>query len=136
MKWDETSDHELGWFESQHYNVLCPVGFFFGTPLKAQNMKSLPLKVEIIDKGQLSLNSYFPMPFWHNAHISLHNRSQYPVYINGAEVSVSKIMYPETQTGYFCTAYREGMTAYDCDWLFLETPGTGWFIGAVQTGQN
>jgi len=122
--------------DSQIYNVNAPTGFFFGSPYQATNMKSLPLSVEKQSNGKVKLSCFFPMPFFKNVSIILFNKSPN---IHGSvksKVTIDKKAYPKDQTGYFTTFYHKGITEYGRDWLFYESPGTGWFIGAVQASSH
>ena len=123
MKWD---DHLL-------WDVRAPIGFFFGSAVQAENMSTMPMRTEKLKDGRVRLTSWFPMPFWRRALISLVNRSSRQLGPVKAEISVSPSNFPQVRSGYFTTLFRRGETTYGRDWHFFETPGTGWFVGAVQS---
>jgi len=117
-------------------NVNAPVGFFFGSPYEPVNMKSLPLSVEKQPDGKVKLSCFFPMPFWKDLSVSLINKSQSTMGSVRVRITYDIKAYPEDQTGYFTTFYRNGTTEYGRDWLFYESPGTGWFAGVVQASYH
>jgi len=53
-----------------------------------------------------------------------------------AEIRLASQVFPPDGAGYFTTCFHRGTTTYGRDWLFLESPGTGWFLGAVQSMQG
>ncbi len=118
---------------SRLYNVQAPLGFFFGSPHAVLDLESLPLSIRKTRNGRVRLTCRFVMPYWQNARITLFNKSDRPAGKITARVLTDTTAYPQDETGYFTTVYREGMTVYGNDWIFCETPGTGWFLGAVQS---
>ena len=141
MIWDEASQKEdqapREVFEatnnSRQYQVLAPVGMFFATPDYVLPVQSLPLSVEKSGKDRLKLTCRFVMPYWRNARIILQNRSDASFPNIQAKIAYDTTPYPENKTGYFTTFYHQGVTEYGRDWLFFESPGTGWYLGTVQT---
>lgn len=117
---------------NKFYHVNAPIGFFFGTPYQATNLKTLPLSVEKQSNGKVKLSCFFPMPFWENVSITLLNKSANVHGLITSKVSYDTNVYPKDETGYFTSFYHKGTTEYGRDWLFYESPGTGWFIGVVQ----
>lgn len=131
-------ESELGmrWDGHVWRDVNAPTGFFFGCCDQANDMRSLPLRVERLEGGRVRLSCYFPMPFWREAHIVWRNGSRYPLNFLKAKVYVGKNELPASRGCYFTTLYRSGTTTYGRDWLLYERPGTGWFVGAVQSMQH
>ena len=126
----------MRWDGHTHWDVHTRTGIFFGSAVSAEEMRSLPLTVEIIKNGRVRLSCNFPMPFWEQAEIEWVNRSQHRIAPLHAQVYVSDNPVP-SQTGlYFSTLYREGETTYSRDWLLFEGQGTGWYAGTVQSMQN
>ena len=124
---------EMQWDESTRPDVRAPLGMFFGSAVRPEQMRSLPARVEKLPSGRLRLTSYFRMPFWRNARISLVNRDVLPTSWITARVNLMSNHYPENDTGYFCALYEDGRTTIGRDWLFADAIGTGWFVGVVQT---
>jgi len=126
----------MTWDAHPRMDVRAPIGIFFGSAVRASPMQSLPLKVERTETGRVRLSCYFPMPFWQQAEITLVNRSTYELGPLKAEVAVASNDLKPDRSGYFTTVYREGKTTYGQDWRLFESPGTGWFVGAVQSMHN
>jgi hypothetical protein len=124
---------EMRWEGSDVPDVIAPVGMFFACPMKAEEVRALPLKVEKLGDGRLRLTTYFRMPFWRGAHVRLVNRMAHGTGPVRAETHIAPQAYPEGTAGHFCTQYRSGRTVMGRDWPFFEADGTGWFVGAVQT---
>jgi hypothetical protein len=76
------------------------------------------------------------MPFWQGARIEWRNRSRHQLGLLRAKVAVAPNDLDPARCGYFTTLYRAGETTYGRDWLLYESPGTGWFVGAVQSMQS
>jgi len=126
----------MTWDEHLLRDVSAPVGFFFGSAVRATNMRTLPMRMEKLDEGRVRMTSWFPMPFWSAARVTLINRSSQRLGPLSATISVGAQEYPQDRSGYFTALYRRGQTTYGRDWLFCESPGTGWFVGAVQSMQG
>jgi hypothetical protein len=128
---------EMNWDDSPRPNVLAPVGMFFACPLRPENVRSLPTKVELLPDHRIRLTSYFRMPFWRRGAIVLANRPAPGVAGTTAKVSAEVYLLPqrykEADTGYFSVLYRAGRTEMARDWLILDALGTGRFLGVVQT---
>ncbi|HEY3285023.1 MAG TPA: DUF2961 domain-containing protein [Armatimonadota bacterium] len=124
---------EMRWDDPAAPDVIAPLGMLYACPVRAENVRALPLKVEKLADGQVRLTSYFRMPFWHKASIRLVNRGAQATGPVRAEVTVAPQSYAEGEAGYFSTQYRAGRTVMGRDWPFFEAQGTGWFVGAVQT---
>jgi len=126
MRWD---DHPL-------QDVSAPLGFFFGSAVHPTEMQSLPLRVERLEKDRVRLTARFPMPFWKHATVRLMNLGDRPRGPVRAAIQVSAPAGTRDRGSYFTTCYRKGQTTYGRDWLFFESPGAGWFVGAVQSMQG
>lgn len=126
-------DLQMTWDGSVRPDVLAPVGMFFGSGVRAEDVRSLPTRVEKLENGRVRLTCYFRMPFWQKAHISLVNRHTKAIAPISAEIHIAPNGYEQEKSGYFCALYRDGRTDMGRDWLFCDAIGTGWFVGAVQT---
>jgi len=126
MRWD---GHTLA-------DVRAPTGIFFGCANDARDTAALPTSVEKLDSGRVRLKCYFPMPFWQKAEIVWRNGSRHRLGSLRAKVTVAPNEIAPARGAYFTTLYRAGETTYGRDWLLYESPGTGWFVGAVQSMQN
>jgi hypothetical protein len=124
---------EMQWDESPFRNVIAPVGMFFGSAIRAEEVRSLPTKIEKLPGGRVRMTNTFRMPFWRKGHVMLVNRQDKPSGPVTAEIHLSPQRYKEGETGYFNALYRDGRTDMGRDWLFCEGVGTGWFAGVVQT---
>jgi hypothetical protein len=123
----------MQWDDSLRPDVLAPVGIFFGDAVHAEDVRSLPLKVEKLPGDRIRLVCYFRMPFWRKGQISLLNRSGKVFAPIAAEVHLAPARYAENEAGYFNALYHDGRTEMGRDWLFCEAAGAGRFVGAVQT---
>ena len=121
------------WDGHDRYDVNAPLGYFFGSAVKATPMVSMPLAVQPQEDGRVRLSCTFPMAFSRSARIVLANRSK-------AKLGALDFLYwkpeeapPADRIAYFSTTFREGWTTYGRDWLLAESPGAGWYVGTVQT---
>ena len=126
---------QMKWDSAPRFQVLAPVGIFFGSAVRANEMYSLPLDVEKLADGRVRLRCRFPMAFWENAEITIVNRSQHRLAPIRAEILVDPNPIPRDQGTYFTTMYHEGETVYGHDWLLFEGMGSGWYAGTVQSMQ-
>ncbi len=125
----------MRWDNHKRWDVVAPVGFFFGSAVEADNMSSLPLIVEKLENGRVYLSCYFPMPFWQHAEITLKNESiQYRGPLD-VKIYTSHNSVRQDEGTYFTTLYHKGETVYGHDWLFFEGSGSGWLAGVVQSMQ-
>ena len=119
----------IGWDGEKEPSVDSPVGIFFGAGVAWQDVPSLLIGVD----GEWGY-CYFPMPFWKSARFSLENQSDQVLDQVQFVVTVSKKRYPKGETGFFRTWFhRTPETALGRDYLFLDVPGQGQFVGVVQT---
>ncbi|MFH1999505.1 MAG: DUF2961 domain-containing protein [Planctomycetota bacterium] len=123
----------MTWDEIYPCSVQAPLGFFFGSAVHPTEMHTLPSRIELLDGERVRLTTWFPMPFWQKARIQLINRSAEDMGAVRAEITVDSQKFPHDRAGYFTTCFHKGWTPYGRDWLFFESPGTGWFVGAVQS---
>lgn len=127
---------KMRWDGHQRWDVHSPTGIFFGTAVKADNMRSLPLQVEKLDSGKVYMRCFFPMPFWEKAEIEWTNRNDRKMAPLVSKIFVEKNPFPIEQGTYFTTLYRAGTTTYHQDWILFEGLGSGWYAGTVQSMQN
>lgn len=126
----------MRWDNHKHWDVHARTGIFFGSAVEADEMGSLPLRVEILENGRVRLSCYFPMPFWEQAEVEWINSSQHRLAPFRAQVFVDKNSISPKEGLYFTTQYRDGETTYGRDWPIFEGQGTGWYVGTVQSMQN
>jgi hypothetical protein len=125
----------MKWDSAFRYQVMAPVGIFFGSANRADTMRSLPLEVTPLPDGRARLVCRFPMPYSRSAEINLLNRSHKTF----AEAKISIKIERDTEFDpakdgtYFTTMYNEGETVYAHDWLLYEGAGSGWYAGTVQS---
>ena len=115
------------------WDVEAPLGYVFGSAVKTTAMHSMPLRVEPLTDERVRLTSWFPMPFARSARVVLVNRSEEPLGWLQGFVTTEPCTIPEDRIAHFTTLFREGWTTYGRDWLLQESPGTGWYVGTVQT---
>lgn len=124
------------WDGHSRCDVNAPIGYFFGSAVHAAEVRSLPVRVERVKEHRVRLTFRFPMPFWRSAVIRLVNRAARALGPVSAEFQIDSEVPPEASAGYLTTSFRRGVTPYGRDWLFFERPGTGWFLGVVQSMQG
>ncbi len=125
----------MKWDSPHRYQVLAPIGMFFGTAVRANDMQSLPLDVKKLDDGRVRLSCRFPMAFWRDAEINIVNHSPNTMAAIKADILVGPNPIKREQGTYFTTMYQEGQTVYAHDWLLFEGRGSGWYAGTVQSMQ-
>ncbi len=123
----------LRWDGHVRWDVVAPTGIFFGSPNGANEMRSLPLRVERLAGGRVRLLCWFPMAFWEKAEIEWVNDSPYRFGRVKARVLVDAAEIPRDRGASFTALYHEGTTDYGRDWLLFEGAGTGWLAGVVQS---
>ncbi len=107
-------------------DVEAPVNFFFGAAVRWRDIPSLLVGIH---GGEGHCR--FPMPFWESARIQIQNRGPKPVSGIGHAVAWRAEPYPADRAGHFRTRFQEGPTTRGRDWIFLETPGQGQYVGVV-----
>jgi len=125
----------MKWDSAPRFQVLTPIGIFFGSAVRANEMRSLPLDVEKLDDSRVRLRCRFPMAFWQDAEIAIANRSHKAMAPVKATILVGPNPVPRDEGTYFTTMYQEGETIYGHDWLLFEGSGSGWYAGTVQSMQ-
>ncbi len=125
----------MRWDGHSYWDIFAPVGIFFGCAVEADEMRSLPLRIEKLESGRVRLGCYFPIPFWKKAEIVLINQSDHRLAPLKAEIALGPNGLNQEEGTYFTTLYRHGETTYGRDWLLFEGPGAGWFVGVVQSMQ-
>jgi len=129
----------MRWDSAVRYQVMAPIGIFFGSANRPDTMRSLPVEVTPLPEGRARLVCRFPMPYFRSAEINLLNRSVKsfaPVKITLLIQKVQEQNQPnQAGTGktYFTTMYHAGETIYGHDWLLYEGTGSGWYVGTVQS---
>lgn len=124
MKWDSAS----------RYQVMAPIGIFFGSANRPNKMRSLPLEVTPLPDGRAKLVCRFPMPYTKSAEIDLLNWSTKTFLEAKISLKIDRNTVVENQNKtFFTTLYNEGETIYGHDWLLYEGAGSGWYVGTVQT---
>ncbi len=126
----------MRWDKHLRWDVNAPIGMFFGSAVEADDMRSLPLRVEKLESGRIHLSCYFPMPFWEQAEIELVNLSDQHKGPLKVKIYVSQNQVKRSTGTYLTTLYNEGETIYSHDWLLFEGIGSGWFVGVVQSMKN
>jgi hypothetical protein len=127
---------QMRWDGHTHWDVNAPVGIFFGSAVEANDMRSLPLRVEKLESGRARLTCVFPMPYWSQAEIVWINKSSHQMGSLKSRIFVDRNSLDPERGIYFTALYRAGKTTYGRDWLLFESPGTGWFVGVVQSMKN
>jgi len=125
----------MKWDSAGRYQVMAPIGIFFGSANKSDSMSSLPLEVIPLPDGRARLVCRFPMPYTKAAEINLLNWSTKTFVEAHITLKIdrksSAISNPDMT--YFTTLYNEGETIYGHDWLLFEGAGSGWYVGTVQS---
>jgi hypothetical protein len=117
--------------------VDAPLGEFFGSGLGEYPVKSLFFAMDTADDGWYS--SWWPMPYRHNATVTLVNDSPHPLSGGSVEVTAAQDgrwahdMAPHGSVGYFTAVSRAGEAKDGEDWVFVERAGRGKFVGVSQT---
>jgi hypothetical protein len=129
----------MRWDSAARYQVMAPIGIFFGSANRPDTVRSLPVDVTPLPDGRARLVCRFPMPYFRSAEINLLNRSTKTF----VQAKISLLIQKDQETGkqskfdksktYFTTMYNSGETIYGHDWLLFEGVGSGWYVGTVQT---
>ncbi|MCX6561602.1 MAG: DUF2961 domain-containing protein [Candidatus Aminicenantes bacterium] len=123
----------MRWDGHARWDVQAPPGIFFGSAVRADDMRALPLRVEKRAGGKARLTSYFPMAFWESAEIEWTNASGRTMAPLQARISIGANPIPRAEGTYLTTQYHAGETTYGRDWPLFEGRGTGWLAGVVQS---
>ncbi|OBF03059.1 hypothetical protein A5730_22705 [Mycobacterium sp. ACS4054] len=118
--------------------VDSPLGEFFGAGLGTDTVRALMFAAIPQPGGPLSLSAWWPMPFAHDARISLVNTTGEPV--AGIDTAVTSTPDPQWasalasgRAGYFTARSHAAPTMPGQDWLFADEPGHGKFVGVSHT---
>jgi len=126
----------MRWDGHSRWDVEAPPGIFFGSAVRANEVRALPLRVEKLPGGRVRLSSFFPMPFWEKAEIEWANTTDRPMAPLQAKIAVGTNDIPRGEGTYFTTLYRAGETTVGHDWTLFEGRGSGWFVGVVQSMEH
>lgn len=114
--------------------VDAPIGEFFGSGLGEYPVSALLFDLD--PEGWYS--SWWPMPYSEGATVELLNQSDVAVDLGRLEVDANRDgrwagRLRGGLAGYFHATARRGLTEPALDWLFLDTPGEGKFVGVSHT---
>jgi len=129
----------MRWDSAVRYQVMAPIGIFFGSANRPDTMRSLPVEVTPLPEGRARMVCRFPMPWFRSAEINLLNRSVksfVPVKITlliQKDLEQSQVNQAGKIKTYFTTMYHAGETIYGHDWLLYEGTGSGWYVGTVHS---
>jgi D-arabinan exo alpha-(1,3)/(1,5)-arabinofuranosidase (non-reducing end) len=123
----------MRWDGHSRWDVNAPTGLFFGSAVRANDVRSLPLRVEKLPDGRARLVCHLPMPFWDSAEIEWANTTARPMAPLKARISVGTNTVPRSTGTFFTTMAHSGETVYGHDWLLFEGQGAGWYVGTVQS---
>jgi len=126
----------MRWDGHARWDVEAPPGMFFGSAVRANDMRSLPLRVEKLAGGKVRLRCFFPMPFWEQIEVKWSNETARPMAAFKARILIDKNTIPRAEGAYFTTLYHAGETVIGHDWLLYEAQGAGWLAGVVQSMMN
>lgn len=139
----EPTDQLLGGLRLQmdfdgRTTVDSPLGEFFGAGLGVATVRSLMFAAVPDPGGSLSLSAWWPMPFAHDARITLVNTTDEPVDAIATDVTIT----PDARwapalatgrAGYFTARSHAAPTMPGQDWLFADERGHGKFVGVSHT---
>jgi hypothetical protein len=119
------------WDSEPEPSVSAPLGSFFGSGLGATEVRALPLGMS----ASGPYYCYLPMPFWQAVRIELVNETPAAVGTIWWEVRVDeRDLYERETTGVFHAIYRrEWPTTEGTDYVLLDAPGRGVFVGQTMT---
>ena len=118
--------------------VDSPLGEFFGAGLGTDTVRSLMFAASPEPGGSYSLSEWWPMPFAHEARITLVNTTDAPVAGIDSDVTTA----PDSRwaaalaggrAGYFTARSHAAPTILGQDWLFADEQGHGKFVGVSHT---
>jgi Protein of unknown function (DUF2961) len=118
--------------------VDAPIGEFFGTGLGKYDVRTLMFSVDSSAPDGW-YTTWWPMPFGRNAVVQIVNGSGIPIQGGKIEVeftrdaSIASRLNPSGDVGYFHATYNRSQPATQQDYVFLDTPGRGLFVGLTHT---
>jgi Protein of unknown function (DUF2961)/FG-GAP-like repeat len=120
--------------------VDSPVGEFFGAGLGERDVRALMFGMDPAADGWYS--AWWMMPFAAGASVSLANTTAATIAGIRAEITHAPNarwtteLGPTGGSGHFTTQSRRGGTAQARDWLAVDQPGRGRFVGITQVVRN
>ncbi|WP_154814281.1 DUF2961 domain-containing protein [Actinophytocola xinjiangensis] len=120
--------------------VDSPVGEFFGAGLGERDVRALMFGMDPAPGGWYS--AWWMMPYAHSATISLANTTG--AAISGLQSEITHApntrwateLGPAGGSGHFTTQSRSGLSTPARDWLAVDQPGRGRFVGLSQVVRN
>jgi hypothetical protein len=118
--------------------VDSPLGEFFGAGLGTSTVRSLMFAAIPQPGGPLTLSAWWPMPFAHEARITLVNTTDDPAAGIDSDVTIAPDAHwapalASGRAGYFTARSHAGPTMPGEDWLFADEQGHGKFVGVSHT---
>jgi hypothetical protein len=123
----------MRWDGHARWDVNAPPGLFFASAVRANDVRTLPVRVEKLADGRARLTCFFPMAFWESAEIEWVNTADRPMAPLKARISVGPNDVPRVEGTYLTTMVHRGETVYGHDWALFEGRGAGWYAGTVQS---
>jgi hypothetical protein len=120
--------------------VDAPLGEFFGAGLGERDVRSLMFGVDPAPGGWYS--AWWMMPYASSAQVSIANTTGAAISGIQAEITYApngkwtSELAPGGTAGHFTTQSRAGNTAPATDWLLVDQPGRGRFVGVTQVVRN
>jgi hypothetical protein len=120
--------------------VDSPVAEFFGAPLGERDVRSLMFGMDPAPGGWYS--AWWMMPYAASATVSLVNTTGATIAGIGAETTSAPNpkwaaeLGSAGSSGHFTTESHRGASTAGRDWLFVDRPGTGRFVGVTQFVRN
>ena len=118
--------------------VDAPIGEFFGTGLGKYDVRTLMFSVDS-SATEGWYTTWWPMPFGRDVVVRIVNGSGIPIQGGKIEVqftrdaSFASRLNPSGDLGYFHATYNRSQPATQEDYVFLDTPGRGLFVGLTHT---
>jgi len=122
------------WDDGEHPAVEAPLGDFFGAGFgQRRELRSIPVQVE----GGDGYNSYWQMPFFTRALITVTNEGEKNVRSFYYHIDYTEVDSLPDGTAYFCAQYRQEFPeTLGSDYLILEAEGQGHYVGTVMSVQS
>ena len=121
---------KIFWDGQENPAVNVPLGPLFGAYFTPNGIKSLMVG-QVVSQYYL----YFPMPFWSKAKIVLENRSIATLNFS-SEIQYQMTTYGNNAGYFYATYHQEKPTTEGKDYPYLETSGTGHFVGTITFMDN
>ncbi len=119
------------WDGGEHPAVEAPLGDFFGAGFGLRReVRSIPIQVE----GGDGYNSYWQMPFFTRALITVTNEGKKNVRSFYYHIDYTEVDSLPPGTAYFCAQYRQEFPeTQGKDYLILDAEGQGHYVGTVMS---